>query len=111
MPRNLGGGAGFRAFSLALAIREVEGRELVLEDITVCYYISSAELSAKRPARTIRSYWHIENKLHWNLDVAIKEDDCGIRRGDGAEILAGFRHIAINLLNNQISFSGGLERK
>ena len=41
----------------------------------------------------------------------MKEDDCRIRRGDGAEILAGFRHIAINLLNNQKSFSGGLERK
>ena len=41
----------------------------------------------------------------------MKEDGCRIRRGDGAEILAGFRHIAINLLNNQKSFSGGLERK
>ena len=41
----------------------------------------------------------------------LPEDDYRIRRGDGAEILAGFRHIAINHLNNQKSFSGGLERK
>ena len=102
---------GMKTLGVALAIREVEGRELALEDITVRYYISSAELSAKRLAHAIRSHWHIENKLHWKLDVAMKEDDCRIRRGDGAEILAGFRHIAINLLNNQKSFSGGLERK
>ena len=73
--------------------------------------VSSAELSAKRLAHAIRSHWHIKNKLHWKLDVPMKEDDCRIRRGDGAEILAGFRHIAINLLNNQKSFSGRLERK
>ena len=62
----------------ALAIREVEGRELALEDITVRYHLSSAELSAKRLAHAIRSHWYIENKLHWKLDVAMKEDDCRI---------------------------------
>lgn len=58
-----------------------------------------------------RSHWHIENKLHWKLDVAMREDSCRIRRGDAAELLAGFRHIAVNLLNNTKTFKAGLRRK
>ena len=39
------------------------------------------------------------------------EDACRVRRGEAAEVLAGFRHIALNLLNEIKSFSGGLKRK
>ena len=102
---------GMKTLGVALAIREVDGRDLALEDITLRYYISSAELSAEKLAQATREHWFIENKLHWKLDVAMGEDDCRIRRGDASEILAGFRHIALNLLNDVKSFSGGLKRK
>ncbi len=52
-----------------------------------------------------------ENKLHWKLDVAMREDEYRIRRNVGAEVLAGFRHIAVNLLNNTKTFKAGLKRK
>ena len=101
---------GMKTLGVALAVREVEGRELTLEDITLRYYISSLELTAEKLAAATREHWFIENKLHWKLDVAMGEDACRVRRGEAAEVLAGFRHIAINLLN-EVSFDGGLKRK
>jgi hypothetical protein len=53
----------------------------------------------------------IEVKLHWKLDVALKEDACRIRRGDAAENFSKIRHVALNLLNQDQSFKAGIQRK
>ena len=84
--------------------------ESAVDEITVRYFISSAQLSAARFAKASRKHWHIENKLHWVLDVAMNEDDCRIRAGHSAEIIASIRHIALNLLRGS-SFKGGIRRK
>ncbi|MCU6365735.1 ISAs1 family transposase, partial [Escherichia coli] len=60
----------------------------------------SADLTAEKFATAIRNHWHVENKLHWRLDVVMNEDDCKIRRGNAAELFSGIRHIAINILTN-----------
>lgn len=66
------------------------------------YYIASHEfISAKRMARTIRSHWSIENKLHWTLDMAFDEDHSRLRTGHGAENMALLRKIGLNLLKNE----------
>ncbi|CSY01384.1 receptor protein [Shigella sonnei] len=62
-------------------------------------------------ATAIRNHWHVENKLHWRLDVVMNEDDCKIRRGNAAELFSGIRHIAINILTNDKVFKAGLRRK
>lgn len=59
------------------------------------YYISSAELSAKELTEAARQDCFVENKLHWSLDVAFREDACKIHRGQSAENLARVRHIAL----------------
>ncbi|MCY4363182.1 MAG: ISAs1 family transposase [Gammaproteobacteria bacterium] len=61
------------------------------------YYISSLPVDAVRVARGIRQHWEVENKAHWVLDVAFKEDDCRIRKGDGAENVAIIRRFCLNL--------------
>ena len=53
----------------------------------VRYYISSADLTAEKFATAIRNHWHVENKLHWRLDVM--NEDCKIRRGNAAELFSG----------------------
>lgn len=53
----------------------------------------------------------IEVKLHWCLDVAMREHDCRIRRGNAAELLSGIRHVAINILAENKGFKAGLMRK
>ncbi|CSO35249.1 receptor protein [Shigella sonnei] len=62
-------------------------------------------------ATAIRNHWHVENKLHWRLDVVMNEDDCKIRRGNAAELFSGIRHITINILTNDKVFKAGLRRK
>lgn len=74
-------------------------------------YISSADLTAEKFATAIRNHWHVENKVHWHLDVLMNEDDCKIRRGHAAELYSGIRHIAINILTNDKVFKAGLRRK
>jgi predicted transposase YbfD/YdcC len=62
-------------------------------------------------AHAAREHWSIEVKLHWKLDVALRENACRIRRGDAAENFSKLRHIALNLLNSDKSFKAGIHRK
>ena len=78
---------------------------------SVRYYISSAKLSAEELAHAAREHCSIEVKLHWKLDVALREDACRIRRGDAAENFSKIRHIALNLLNSDKNFKAGIKRK
>jgi len=65
------------------------------------YFISSLESNAKRLLHAIRTYWGIENKLHWVLDLAFREDESRVRKGNGPENFAVLRHIALNLLRHE----------
>ena len=37
-------------------------------------FLSSAKLSAQRFATAVRAHWHIENRLHWVMDVVFHDD-------------------------------------
>ena len=102
---------GMKTLGVAMSFREINGDMLNIDDICIRYYISSASLTAEQFAQASREHWAIENKLHWRLDVSMREDACRVRRGNAAELLAGFRHVAINLLNNHKGFKAGLKRK
>lgn len=65
------------------------------------YFISSLESNAKQLLHSARTYWGIENKLHWILDLAFREDDSRVRKGDGPQNMAVLRHIALNLLRQE----------
>lgn len=45
-----------------------------------------------------RGHWSIENQLHWNLDVAFKEDACRARKGYAAQNLSAIRKIALQIV-------------
>jgi predicted transposase YbfD/YdcC len=67
------------------------------------YFISSLESNAKQMLHAVRTYWGIENKLHWILDLAFREDESRVRKGNAPENFAVLRHIALNLLRGEDS--------
>lgn len=58
-----------------------------------------------------REHWKIETSLHWCLDIAFREDESRIRKGNGAENFAILRHIALNLLKKEDTAKIGIKNK
>jgi predicted transposase YbfD/YdcC len=91
----------------------IESTRTVGEETTVerHYHISSKRgLAAREALATCRAHWGIENKLHWVLDVAYREDDCRVRAGCAAENFTLLRHITLNLLKRTTS-QGGIKNR
>src|SRR5690606_31095849 len=60
----------------------------IKESVTTTYYVSSRKMTAKEALIEVRKHWGIENKLHWILDVAFREDDWTIKAKRVARNLA-----------------------
>ncbi len=105
--RNLSNWANLR--TIVMVKRE---RRLGLKvETEVKYYISSLLSSAQHILNTVRGHWGIENQLHWVLDIAFREDDCRLRKGNGAQNFAVVRHIALNLLKQEGTCKRGIKTK
>jgi predicted transposase YbfD/YdcC len=94
---------------VAVSFRQEKGKDP--DDPVVRYYICAADLTAEQFGKSVRQHWLVENKLHWCLDVAMREDACHIHRGRAAESLGRVRHIALNYLKGETRFKGGVRRK
>jgi predicted transposase YbfD/YdcC len=75
------------------------------------YFISSLESDAEVMLDTVRTHWEIENKVHWVLDVAFREDESRVRQGNAAQNLSLLRHIALNLLKQEKTAECGTKAK
>lgn len=85
---------GLAAVGKVTAHREIDGKATA----TTRYYLLSRPLTAARFAEVVRAHWHIENRLHWVLDVVMDEDQCRARMDHAPENLARLRRFALNLL-------------
>jgi predicted transposase YbfD/YdcC len=77
----------------------------------VKYYISSLPNDAASILHASRSHWGIENQVHWVLDIAFREDECRLRKGNGAQNFAVLRHIALTLLKQEKTLKRGIKTK
>jgi predicted transposase YbfD/YdcC len=82
--------------AIAMVETEVERGGKISRDRRV--YLSSLALDAETFARAVREHWHIENRLHWVLDVVFHEDLSRLRSGHGPQNMATVRHMTLNLL-------------
>ncbi|WP_242516342.1 ISAs1 family transposase [Sorangium cellulosum] len=74
------------------------------------YFISSsARAGAKTMGSLIRAHWSIENRCHWVLDVAFREDESRIRAGQ--QNIGLLRKIALDLLKQDQTTKRGIAAK
>lgn len=74
------------------------------------HFINSIAADAKLFAHAVRSHWGIENRLHWRLDVVMREDDSRIRKDNSPIVLAMVRHLSLNLFE-KVSSKLSLKQK
>ena len=96
--------AGLRSVVMVESTREaVNGKNKGQRSTEWRYYISSLQANASEFNAKVRAHWSIENSCHWVLDMAFNEDDCRIRKDNGAQNFAILRRIALNLIKQEKS--------
>jgi len=98
---------GLKSLVMIKAERRIGQRR----EVKIRYYISSLATCAADFLHIIRSHWGIENRLHWELDIAFREDDSRVRKDHAPQNFAVLRHIALNLLKQEKTAQGGIKAK
>jgi predicted transposase YbfD/YdcC len=75
------------------------------------YYLTSIAANARRFAASVRDHWGIENRVHWVLDMAFREDESRVRQGQAAENLAVLRRLALTLLRADTTTKAGIKAR
>lgn len=105
--RNLDAWVGLQSLVMLRRERRIGGETTV----EFAYFISSLPPNARLILDASRRHWGIENSLHWVLDIAFREDDSRIRKGNGPQNFAVLRHIALNLLKQEQTATCGIKAK
>lgn len=96
---------GLQTFVRVKSIRQIGNK---IEE-SFRYYISSIKLkNYLLIAKGIRKHWHIENRLHWKLDVAMQEDACRIYHPNAAENFSTLRKLVLQLIEKDKTTSHGI---
>ena len=85
---------GLAAIGKVESVRVSEGRTRT----ETRYCIMSRTMSPEDFLKAVRNHWAIENKLHWVLDVRMREDDLRNRAGHGPENLAAVRRLFVSMV-------------
>lgn len=110
LTQHLRGADRFRALHTVVRVRSERyvGDEHSVEDR---HFIGSATPLAAEALRATRAHWQVENSLHWVLDIAFREDESRLRKGNGPQNFAVLRHIALNALKQERTAKLGVKNK
>jgi predicted transposase YbfD/YdcC len=67
------------------------------------YFIGSKRAKTRYYGNALRERWHVENDLHWRLDVVFGEDDGRVAQRNAAANFATIRRLALNLVKQEDS--------
>ena len=67
--------------------------------------LSADEITPKKLLRKIRSYWGIENGLHYRRDVTLHEDRMRITKGNSAQVMACLNNLVIGLVFTKTDYA------
>ncbi len=95
--------------SVTRVVRKRELAEKTSEETV--YFISSHPYHSEQIKMAIRSHWHIENRLHWQLDVSFNEDRSRARIKNEAQNIALMRRISMNYLKKETTRKASIRRK
>src|SRR5262245_59751592 len=84
---------GLTAFGRIEATRVIDGK--IETDVRI--FVLSRKLSPKALLATARDQWHIENRLHWHLDVFFNEDAARNRKDNGPANIAVIRRRTLDV--------------
>ncbi|SBO12197.1 Transposase DDE domain protein [Vibrio mediterranei] len=79
-------------------------------EVTVRYYISSKDLSAKELLNAMRSHWLVDS-MHWSLDTRIGEDSCRKRTEESAENFVRIRQMCLSILKSETTLKASIKHK
>lgn len=96
--------------TIGLILRKRENHDGT-ESEEISYFISSLPPRVREHARHVRNHWSVENSLHHTLDVTFTEDASRIRKGNGPDITAAFRRLALSILKSDTTVDDNIRGK
>jgi predicted transposase YbfD/YdcC len=103
--------AGLQSVGRVESVRTSAGVSTRAVRYFLCSFPAQTQKEVRLFARSVRRHWGIENRLHWVLDIAFREDACRLRKDHAAENLAIIRHIALNLLRQDMTSKIGVKNR
>ena len=100
---------GLEAVGIIKAVHEAGGRTTA----ETRHFIMSRKMTPDELLKAVRSHWAIENRLHWVLDVQMREDDSRNQTGHEPANLEAIRRLAVSimrLMDDKLSFRRRLLR-
>ena len=100
--RHLEGAEKWPGVKSAIAVESIRSLDNSLQVTAEWrYYISSLSAENSCLPDTIRNHWGIENKLHWVLDVHLREDDDRKAERQSAKAFGVIKRIALNIVRTK----------
>src|SRR5664279_225464 len=87
-----------QAIQVTRKVRKRNSRKWRNETVYAVTDLTADQARPDQLATWLRGHWCIENRLHWVRDVTFGEDLSQVRTGNGPQVMATLRNLAISLL-------------